>query len=331
MRKMILASALLSSVAFAAATEGGAAAATAKAPEDATPPTDSTPGNVNRVIEAITNGDQLDKLQKAMDSRTVYPSIQAAYDAMTKAGEATESFFGLPIAVVGYDEETDTVDESIYNGSNAVLAYVGARNIKIDGKDRNSVKAVVIYPVPTVESFLAGGDAASAWLEKIIQKEAGHVAFRNFRDANTLAELMNGAKAAPRSVDDYVTASNREGSGLDTETFDALWNSFRNMLKKEQPALNALLPSKADTIKAIRSKAFAESSDDTKPLEDAGIFVKIAQALINGAEQNKDKDGKPAPLDSTSIQDWLDGRDSLVLGQEKAKPKDFSILDSLNF
>lgn len=328
---------ITSAVALTAfAAVGGAASAPAES--KASEPAPTAPA----VVKPIESLDQLDALKKALKDRQTFPDFTTAFAALTKAAESTENFFGLPIAIVGYDAENDTVDESIYEGANAVLAYVGARKIKFgSGKDaveRNSIKSVVLFPIPTIESFLNATNedgstnaAAGDWLAKIIVKEASHVAFRNFRDANTVAELMNGAAAAPRSVDDYVTASNREGSGLDTETFDALWNSFRNMLKKDQPVLSDLLPGKAEVLKAIRSSAYASSKPELEPLEAKGIFARIGQALVNGAKQNKDKDGTDAPLDSSAIEAWLAERDTLVLSVETPKAKDFGALDSLDW
>lgn len=326
-----------STIAFAAATDAGAAG---KTTETAAP--ESTVVE-NVAIEPLKVTAQIEALSKAFDGqRNEYPTLDAAMAKLESinAAKETEGLFGLPVAVVGYDDSTGEVDPAFYEGSRAVLALVGARGIKTDvGKEANSFKAVVIFPIPTLASFLSATaeqlaaipENVRAWLDKVIVKEASHVAFRNFRDANTMAELLNGAKAAPKSIDEYVTASSREGSGLDTDTFDALWGSFRTMLRKNQPALFDLLPQKPEVIKAIRSKAYAETQDETAALESKGVFQRIGEMLILGAKNNKDKDGNPAPLDESTLVDWLAGRDTLVITKEAPKAKDFSVLESLNW
>ena len=315
---------LFSRPVFAAASESGTTPAPASVSADST----------NAEVKPIADADQLDELGKAMKQRNVLPTLADAIALMEKAANATSNFYGLPVAIVGYDPESGEVDPAVYEGNHAVLAYVGARKVKFgtgkEAVERNSVKAVVIYPVPKLESIIAGGDAATDWLDKIVMKEASHVAFRNFRDANTVADLMNGAAAAPKTVDDYVTASSREGSGLDTDTFDALWGSFRTMLRKKQPALYDLLPSKPEVINALRSKSYAESQDELAPLEEAGVFLRIGAAIIQGAQNNKDKDGAPAPLDASAIESWLAGRDTLEIKKAAPKAKDFSVLDSMD-
>lgn len=325
---------LISVIAFAAATDTGS---TKEAPV-----TPATPVE-NVAIVPLSVDSQIEALTKAFDGqRNEYPTLDAAMAKLESinAAKETEGLFGLPVAVVGYDESTDSVDPKFYEGSRAVLALVGARGVKnAEGKERNSFKAVVIYPIPTLESFLhATAEQIAAipenvrlWLDKIIVKESSHVAFRNFRDANTMAELLNGAKAAPKSIDEYVTASARDGGGLDTDTFDALWGTFRTMLRKQQPALFDLLPQKPEVIKAIRSKAYAEAQDETSALESKGVFQRIGEMLIMGAKNNKDKDGNPAPLDDSTLVEWLAGRDTLVITKEAPKPKDFSVLESLNW
>lgn len=333
MRRSIIVSLAASAVAFAAANEGGKGnAPTPEAP---------APAPANVAIAPLSQDSQIEALTKAFDGqRNEYPTLEAAMAKLESinAAKETEGLFGLPVAVVGYDESKDEVDPATYEGSRAVLALVGARNVKNqDGKERNSFKAVVVYPIPTLESFLsvtaeqlaAMPENVRAWLDKIIVKEASHVAFRNFREANTMAELMNGAKAAPKSIEEYVTASARDGGGLDTDTFDALWGTFRTMLRKQQPALFDLLPQKPEVIKAIRSKAYAEAQEETAALESKGVFQRIGEMLIVGAKNNKDKDGNPAPLDESTLVDWLAGRDSLVITKEAPKAKDFSVLDTL--
>jgi len=281
----------------------------------------------NRALDVLS-GDQFEALKKAMDDREIFDSVDAAIAKFEAAGAATTigegddslPFFGLPFAIVGQKED-GSIDESVYAGSRVALAYVGAKLDKATG-----AKGIVIYPVPTLETLLES-ETGKSFLDKLVVKECSHVGFRNVRAAATLYDFEQGVNAWPTSAEDYATESRR---GIDTETFDTIWTSFRTSLKAARPALHELLPVKAEFLKALRSKAYAESNDNTKPLEEAGLFESLGKVLIRAASDWKDKDGKASPLDTSTIEAWLAGRDSFVLEIEAPKAKDFSILESMD-
>lgn len=334
MRKNIIS--LLASTAlitFAAANEGptGGKAESPTTAADA-PATEKTMAELT-----VTDEKRVTELRKNLKEREVLPSLNDALAKLEAANKNTEGLYGLPVAIVGFDAESGAIDPKVYEGHRAVLATVGYRGKDASGKGVTGIKAIVIFPLPTLASFMgltaeqvaAMPEAQRNWFEKIATKEASHVAFRNFRDATTIPELMNGAKAAPTTVEAYVTASTRDGDDIDTDTFDALWVSLRNTLKSDQPALHALLPTKPEVIKSIRSKDYA--TENHPELEKRNIFVKLGKTLIAGAGANQNKDGTPNPLDATSIAGWLEGRDTLVFPKRAAKEQDFAALDNLNW
>lgn len=297
-------------------------------------PAAATAAPANRALSILSDSKKVEAIKEAMESREVFPTLADALEKLGKAASQTENFYGLPIAVKGtvFDSEgnpTEEIDESLYDGSMAALAYVGARVNKGDSKG-TGIKGIVVFPVPTVESFLAEGDNGQAWIRKVVEKEVGLVAFRTYRDAGTLLEFQNGVKASPGTVAEYVAEYQRSGGGVDTKTFDALWNGLRLSLKNDMPALAKLLPGKAEVAKSMRSASYAAANHPQ--LEAAGVFAKLANILIQAAASNKDsKTGEAKPLDASAIQGWLDGRDELELATPKAEEKDFSILGSLNW
>lgn len=283
----------------------------------------------NPVMSILTDETKVEAIGKVLRSRQTFPTLAEAIAKLEAAAKDTDSFYGLPLGIKGQNPETGEVDESLYAGSIVVLSTVGARIDAGKGKKVSGLKAIVIYPMPTVESFLAD-DAGKAWIAKLAEKEADLVSKRAYRDAATLTEFVNGIDKAPGSVAEYIAESKRSGSALDTETFDALWSGFRSGLKDDQPALNKLLPAKGEFLKCLRSKSYAESNDNTAPLEAKGIFAKLGLILIAGAQGNMTKDGTPAPLPTEAIEDWLANRETVEIRKVERADLDFSALDSIN-
>ena len=215
-------------------------------------------------------------------------------------------------------------DDSVFDGMQIAVAVVGARK-KNDstGKMDSGVKAVVMFPIPSTETFLKS-EAGTDWVAKVIEKEAAHVAFRGLRNSETIEEIRAEFDSMPRDVDTFVTSA--RGEGLDTDTFDAAWLPLRAQIKAEAPELADMLPTKAEVLRAIRSKAYAEQSQEE--LESNGVFVWLGKSLIAFADNWKDEKGELAPLDSSAIKEWIEGRDTLDLSKAE-KPKDFSALASL--
>lgn len=289
----------------------------AKADESGTAETAENPATV--AIVPVTDDEKVKKIKAAMNDREVFDSLAAALAKMEKADAATEHFFGLPVQIKGLKAD-GTIDESIYEGQRAALAYVGHKE-----KDKSGMKAVVLFPVPTLEQFLAF-DAGKAFVDKVIVKEVGLVAFRQVRDSATLYDFTSGMERIPANAEEYAAESRR--GGIDTDTFDALWNGFKNALKAKKPEHYAALPNKKQFLDALRSADYARTTDETKAFESGGWFVVYGKLLINAAAGNKTEKGEADPLDASAIQAWLDGRDTLVLEREGAKPKDYSKLGS---
>lgn len=316
-----------STIAFAAATEGSQGNA-------------ATPEVANTELVILTDADKLDSISKSIRNRKVFDTAADAVAYLSKGGDATKEgeapkegeddsrapFYGLPLAVKGMNDENGDIDESTYDGNRAVVATVGARTKDAKGKALVGVKGIVMFAIPTLDAILAS-DKGREWLDKIVTKEASHVAFRTVRDATTTREFVDGVAAMPGDVEAFVTAHSRGGDGLDTETFDALWNSFRKNLGTKSPALAKLLPGKAEVLNAIRSKAYAVENHGE--LEAKGVFERTGLSLINAAQNNTVK-GEPSPLPTDALESWLADRDTFVFPTKAAPEKDFSVLDSMS-
>lgn len=213
------------------------------------------------------------------------------------------------------------VDSDAFAGMNVAVAVVGAR-VKNDAtkKMESGIRAIVMFPIPPVSSFLES-DNGSDWIAKVIEKEAAHVAFRGLRNAETVEELVSEFDAMPRDVDGFVTESTRQGTAS-SETFDEIWPKVRIQIKQDAPLLAEHLPVKAEIVRAIRSKSAAMQIHAA--FEQRGIFAWLASTVIEFAAAAVDeKTGEPAPLDTTIIEGWLAGRDSLDLARaEKAELTD---------
>lgn len=290
--------------------------------------------SANKPLTILTDESKVKALKEVMADRELFDNLDAA---MAKLGEIAEKttpkladgtvdpegvpFYGLPYVIKGTKDD-GSIDESIYAGQRASLSYVGAKLAKATG-----IKGIVILPIPQLDAFVAS-DTGKAFLDKVAIKEMHHVAFRQFRDASTLYEFESGVGGVPSNAEDYATESRR---GVDTDTFDTMWNGFRTMLKSKMPALHDLLPNKKDFLDSLRSKSFALSNPETtKPLEDGGWFVKLGQMLVKTAENWKDDKGVATPLETDTLKSWIAGRDELTLEREQAKPKDFSVLSSMS-
>jgi hypothetical protein len=283
----------------------------------------------NPAMSVLTDETKVEAIGKVLRSRQTFPTLAEAIAKLEAAGKDTESFYGLPIGIKGMDPDSGEIDEAMYDGAIVVLSTVGARIDAGKGKKVSGLKAIAIYPMPTVESFLSD-DMGKAWVAKLIEKESDLVSKRSYRDAATLTEFLNGISKAPGTVAEYVAESKRSGSALDTETFDALWSGLRAGLKEDQPALAKLLPAKGEFLKALRSKSYAESQDNIAPLEAKGIIAKLGQVLIAGAKSNTTKDGTPAPLPTEAIEDWLANRDTVEIRKVERADLDFSALESID-
>lgn len=297
MTKTILSLAATSAV-FAIANEGAATAKTA--------------------TMILTDETKIANVVKALGgSRKLYDSVEQALAKLAEAAGATESLYGLTVAAKGIDSEGNADPEFWAEGSRAMLAIVQAR-VDVGSKKLNGLKGLVLLPVPTLEQFLES-ELGRQFVDKVTEKEIAHVSFRPFREANNEAEFIAALDVTPIGVDAFATESARS-SGVDTETFDAVWTDLRAALKNQKPEVAKLLPTKNEVVKAIRSKAYAMENHEA--LETARVFEWLSKLILQAANQAK--------MSTAAIEAWVAGRDEFVFAARKAQEQDFSVLQSID-
>lgn len=288
-------------------------------------------------LNVVLDSKKIEAVKKAIgggqqkEDRKVYESFDAAVAAFQAAAKIVEDEkLGIPVMAadqsaffeperdedgnVKLDEEGNPIlSETLIPGLGYAVSVVGARIRNAENKMEGGIKAIVFWPMPTVEEFLESDNGAD-WIKKVIEKESAHVAFRGLRNAESVEEFESEFARIPTSVDDIV-ATHVSSGGLDTEAFDAMWAPFRDAFKQQQPKVAAHMPPKQDVIKAIRSKPFA--AQEYGKLEQLGLFEFIAKKLIESAATWKDEEGNDAPIDASAIQGWLDGREALNLAPKK--------------
>lgn len=270
----------------------------------------------------LSDETKIEAIKKAgLRTRQVFPTIDEAVTRMQEIGSKTENFYGVQVAVAGYNTETQTVDKSIYAGNVAVLATLGQSVDTGKGGKVTAIKGVVIYSVPLLDAILAAENGKD-WVNKIMQKEAGLVAFRQFRDAETLGDFMDGVNKAPSSVSDYVAAAKR-GDPADMEAFDALWPSLRDAMKTKMKKYYDALPNRLEIVKAIRSKSFAAAN--YPEAEEGGAFLRIANALVENADRVDPK------IDASEISEWIANRETLNLSKRPRGEADLSVFSTMEF
>lgn len=267
-------------------------------------------------LKAIKQG--LGGTRVLIDSTADQTAAEIANALLESAASTTENFFGLALLV----------SEGIEDAERICIATLGVRDkeTKTDG-----IKAICAFPLPSVADFLSD-PAAESFIAKLIEREAADVAFGNLRGDKTMAELKTAFAGLPRTVAEIISTSRESGTGLDTDAFDTMWNAFRTgFLKVKMPSLAAALPQKAEVIKAIRSASYALANPDTKAIEERKAFVGIAATMVKMAPAFMDKDGKPAPVDASAIQDWIDNRDTVHIGYKAATKAELAAEEVFDF
>ena len=258
--------------------------------------------------------DQIDAIKAPLGGkvRKIFDSYKDAKAAFDKAA-----------AAAGDSIPTHAAPKELFqDGINACVAVVGMRQ-RVGAKMESGIRGLVLFAMPSVDAFVS---EAGEWIQKIVEKEAAHVAFRRLRNAETTEEMESAFAEMPADVNAYVTQYT--GDGLDTDAFDAIWSPMRAALKESMPALASLLPQKGEVLKSIRSAAYAR--DEHPELEEKGVFVFLGKSAINGCAGFKDAEGNDAPIDASAIVEWLAKRDELVLATRKPQEKDFSQLAGLD-
>lgn len=283
---------------------------------------------------------------KLGDHRKVFDSVEDAL-ASLRAIYALEVFpndfpvvaAGVGLVDIGADSEVPPLSDwpaaFTAAGTRVCVSFLGVRGLKDeDGNVLNGARGFVVYPLFPVDA-LRGDESGEAWLWKVVEKEASHVALRNLRNVNAALgndALAQAAMDMPQTVSEYVEESTRES--LDTSAFDGLWKQFRTMLGNSPAtaALVANLPSKSEVLKAIRSETYAKQ--EYAALEEMGAFVFMANTMADIIDSMKEAAvaaGEDFELDSGEIRGWLATRATKVFASPKKIEADLSTVNFAAF
>lgn len=268
--------------------------------------------------------------------------IQSAITS-SKADDATKAaaiaaFESLPVAVASRGMFTPgqliagDVDLPEAGDAGFTVSLLGFKSLELadpatgEKAKRNGFWGLAIYPAHSIEAAMQT-ESGKAWLQSLMDKESGLIAFRGLRVAygeTTVADLSEAAFAMPCALSDYTDRTRATGETF--ATFNDLWPAFRGKLA-ENPAsakLVAALPTKkADMLAAIRSKTFAEVKFPA--LEAAGIVVKVATAFgrfVAAVEEAAAQDGTEMAYSAADVARWIEGRDTLDLVKAQTETVD---------
>lgn len=245
-----------------------------------------------------------------MAARRVFDNVESALPYLHKCAEDFKDFAEIPLAGVGLDEEGN-FDPEIYTESMRVM-------VATLRKAKEGVKAIVIAPLPTLDSLLAD-DAGKAWVQRILDKELNHVAVRPLRDAEDVSTMVD---QMPTTRDAYISSARDGGAGI-MEAFNELFKQLNSTLAAKVPVWAKARLTKSELKKSLENAAYA--AEYYPALEDRGegkdsLFVVCLNLAITAAGRKG--------LDPTIFQRWMDTRNAKTLATTQEEEDDFDA-DSL--
>lgn len=279
--------------------------------------------DTNTATTEATATESKDKRKTTLEGMTGYRTFDSTEEAsayLEKCGTDYTDFADQTFALNGLNTETGEYDPAIYTDDMRVRVAV-LKNVprSVNGKkEPTTIKAIVVTPVPTLDSLLSD-DAGRAWVQKIIDKELNHVAVRPLRDA----ENIDSAVAQMPTTRAGFIESTRDSSGI-LDTFNDLYKIIGDKMGERAQVWAKARLNKSDLKKAMESTAYA--LEYYPSLEDRGegkdslfvVALKFGQALA-----------KKKGLDSAIFDKWLATRDAQTLAKADADDSDDLSLDDL--
>lgn len=262
-----------------------------------------------------------DKRKTTLEGMTGYRTFDSTDEAsayLAKCAQDFTDFAEQPFALNGVNDAGE-YDPAIYTDDMRVRVAV-LKNVPrtTNGKkDPTTIKAIVVTPVPSLDSLLAD-EAGRAWLQKVADKELNHVAVRPLRDAENLETAI---AQMPTTRAGFIESSRDVGGIMDT--FNDLYKVISDKMGERAGVWSKARLNKSDLKKAMESTAYA--TEYYPALEDRGegkesLFV---MALRFGQILAKHKGSDPAIFDK-----WLATRDQQTLAKaEQDDDSDLSLDD----
>lgn len=262
--------------------------------------------------EAAATTEKAKTVAENMSARRVFESVEAMTEYLQATAASIPDFNSIVeaggLAAVGMDEEGN-FDPAIYGEGMEPMVAV----LRKQGK---GVKAIVVAPIPTLDSLLSD-DAGRDWVQRIIHKELNHVAVRHLRDSEDVSSVVD---QMPTTREGYITSSREAGGGI-METFDELHKQINATLSAKFTPWQKQRLIKTELRKALESKGYA--LEYYPSLEDYKGESLFALALKLGISAAKRKG-----LDPTIFERWAATRDAKVFTPGEQDEDDFD-LDSL--
>lgn len=187
-----------------------------------------------------------------MDNRRLFDSPEDAATYIAKCQTEFTDFNSYPVAAVGLTDEGD-FDPEIYNESMRIAVSVLTQ--RGEGAGSSTVKAIVIYPSPKLETVLESATGRD-WLTAIMEKELNHVAVRQLRKAENADEIADAIQTMPTTLDGYTT-SGRESTGGILQTYNDLWQLIKKAIGAKSTPFRLANLSKKELRKGMESSAYA--------------------------------------------------------------------------
>lgn len=245
-----------------------------------------------------------------MPDRRLFDSIPSAVAYLLACQTDYSDFPTQTAIVVGLTADSEgkpTLDPAIYTDGMLIQVQVLQNRVAAVKDDKNvvlvpgysTVKAIVVSPVPTLESILSD-DEGKLFVQRLLDTQLSHIAMRRLREAE---DVMAVADTIPTTRAAFLN-SGRDNAGA-MESFDDLWKDVNTFLKGKVAMWNRYSLTKQQARSALANKAYAESYYG--PLEAQGVFGFVLALFKTYA----DKTGKsPAIFDR-----WIATRESKVLDQ----------------
>lgn len=255
-----------------------------------------------------------------MPARRVFESTEEATAFLTKCQAELTDFADHPIAPAGFDADAN-FDPAIYDDSmDVAIARLTERG---EGVGTSTVKAIVIYPSPKLDSVLAD-DAGREWLTAIMQKELNHVAVRGLRKAATTDDILEAIEQMPVSLAEFISSGRESNAGI-LEAYTATWQAVKSAMGQKSKAFSIRNFSKKELRKAMDSASYAAAL--YPELEDRVNAAGEKQSLLALAAGLGSLLCKKQGLDSSIYDKMIESREanSIDIGDEDDEEEDFDL------
>lgn len=268
---------------------------------------------------AIAKAPEPKNVRDDMDSRRILPNAEEATAYLAKCMADFADFNSYPVAAPGLSVNAETnalvFDPEVYSDGTAIMVSVLTQRAEEEGA-RSSVKAIVIAPVPTFSAILANPEGA-AWMQRIVEKELNHVAVRQLRKAEDIAEAVD---SMPKTLTDYISSD--RGTGGILQAYEELWRPIKNNMGKLSRSWKLMNLSKKELRRALESSAYASEYYPTlEESKQGSLFVFALNGLIDHAKKNG--------FDPTIFERWLSGRNEKVIDAKAEDDEEEFSLDDL--